>query len=249
MHAYQIWCELDSGPLGVSLNISKPPFKWKMQFEDGSNGIASLYLNQTNNALVVYESSFKVTNLTDLILAIKSTVQSLYDAALLHCGIATRVEIKSYMTDDNNFGRAQLNDVTTLGTSSLLGLSIEETTKCAIDSVVVRMALADLRNAMLNLNDLGLFCYRSIEIMLQDYKESEDEESKTAWPKMRSSLRFEKSYVQPIVDLSVKNRHGNVVNFNKTQAKDLISRTVILLERYCKARVIKNDIDREPILQ
>ncbi len=111
MHVYNIWGQIDSGSLGVMLNILNPPFKWQMQFENGTKGIASLYLNQTNNLLVVYESHHKVQNLEDLSQSVKSVVQSLYDAALLHCGIAARIELTSIMTDENVFGRIQLNDV------------------------------------------------------------------------------------------------------------------------------------------
>lgn len=213
--------------------------------------MAALYLNHTTNALVVFESSQKIEQekIADLILSIRSIVQTLYDAALLHCGIATRVELTSIMMEGKDFGRIQLNDVKSLITPGSLGLTIEEATRCSIESSIVRMALADLRNALLNLNDFGMFCYRSIEVMMGDYKESDDEDSKLAWPKMRSSLKFEKSYVQPIVDLSVKNRHGSATHVQQAQAKDLASRAITLLGRYCKVRVMKSKIDQESILR
>jgi hypothetical protein len=251
MHVYHIWGNIDAGAMQVLLDIANPPFRWALEFEDGTSGIASLYLNRTSDALTVFESSHKLEKgkLTDLVVSIRSTVQSLYDAVLLNCGIAARMELTAVMAEGNDFGSIQLNDVKLLVTPASLGLTVEEITRCSIESSIVRMSLADLRNALLNLNDFGMFCYRSIEVMMQDYKESDDEDSKETWPKMRSSLKFEKPYVQPIVDLSVKNRHGNATRVQQAQAKDLISRAVTLLGRYCKVRVMKRNIDQESILR
>ena len=111
------------------------------------------------------------------------------------------------------------------------------------------MCLSDLRNASLNLHDAGMLCYRAIETIMQDFKVSEDEESKITWPKVQSSLRFDKSFVEPVNRCSKSNRHGKPIFLNAENARDIIRRSLLLVGRYSRSKILGLSIANEQLLK
>jgi hypothetical protein len=249
MYIYQVWCDIESGSKSIHLEVESPPFAWEIIFNDGFKAKAKLLLCNGKNALITIVCDRDVVALAELFQAVVCHVQALYDATLFKCGISSAVYARAAILPNGQMANIIFNDVNNVIDQDALGLSIEQITKCAIQSGVVRMCLSDLRNASLNIHDAGMLCYRAIEAIMQDFKESEDEESKITWPKVRSSLRFDKSFVEPVNKHSISNRHGKMIFLSAENARDIIQRSLLLVGRYSRSKILGLSIADEQLLK
>lgn len=248
MHTYQIWCDIESGSLGVQLEVQDPPHRWNIELEDGGRSQAAVHLCQGRSALVVLTCESEVARPDLLVQLIIQQIQGLYDAALIQCGISARVIGRAALLPDGRMASLNFHDVRSLIDPTASGLTLEELTRCAIESQVIRSCITDLRNATLAPQDSGMLCYRAVETMMQSYKTSEEEESREAWPRIRQALRFEKSYVDPLVAHSMANRHGRPMTITPEQLRDLATRVLSLLGRFARVNHLARPLTVEPVL-
>jgi hypothetical protein len=249
MSTYQIWCDIESGSKGVQLNVENPPFAWNIAFEDGRKASATLHLCNGKNALITIECDRQPENIEGIIKVAVQHVQALYDAALFTCGISGMIIARAVLLPDGKMANILFNDVGQLIDYNAIGITVEQITRCSIDSEIVRMCLQDLRNASLNLQDAGMLCYRAIETVMQDYKATDEEESKVTWPKVQNSLHFEKSFVDPVNEYSKSNRHGKPVYLSTAIARDIIRRSLTIIGRYARVKVLSQSISDEEVLK
>ena len=253
MYTYQLWCDIESGQKFIQLKVENPPFTWEIIFPNGLKAKSTLLLCNGKNALINIvcdrdcDSDVKI--LGELFQTMVRHVQALYDATLFKSGISSEVYARAGVLSNGQMANIFFNDVHNVIDQDALGLSLDQITRCSIQSDVVRMCLSDLRNASLNLYDAGMLCYRAIETMMQDFKESEDEEPKNTWPKVRSSLRFDKSFVEPINKYSIPNRHGKLIFLSAEDARDIIRRSLLLVGRYSRSKILELSIAKEPLLK
>jgi hypothetical protein len=71
-----------------------------------------------------------------------------------------------------------------------------------------QMVLGDFTNAMRFPVGTGFYCYRAIEAMMQFMKESEGEDEKKAWPRLRERLRVERAAIDAVKAHADLPRHG-----------------------------------------
>ena len=249
MYTYQLWCDIESGSKCIQLEVTSSPFAWEIIFDDGFKAKATLLLCNGKNALITIVCDREVVALAELFQTVVNHVQALYDAALFKCGISGTIYARAAVLYNGQMANIIFNDVNNVIDQDALGLSVEQITRCSIQSGVVRMCLSDLRNASLNLHDAGMLCYRAIEAIMQDFKASEDEDSKITWPKVRDNLRFDKSFVEPVNKYSISNRHGKPISLNTESARDIIRRSLLLVGRYARSKILGLSIANEELLK
>lgn len=239
MHTYQIWCDIESGSLGVQLQIANPPHQWTLQLGDGGSATATVHLCHGKNALVILDCEHEVKRPDWLVKLIIQHLQALYDSALFMSGVSAQIIGRAALLPDGKMANLLFNDVRSLIDSSATGTTIEELTRCSIESQIVRTSLIDLRNACLFPQDAGMLCYRAIEGVMQTYKQSDEEASKEAWPRMRHALKFEQSYVSDLSKHSVANRHGKPLNITADEQRTLLLKALTILGRFARLEVLK----------
>jgi hypothetical protein len=94
-----------------------------------------------------------------------------------------------------------------------------------------------------------MLCYRAVESVMQTYKQSDSESSKEAWPWMRDSLRFEKTYVDPLVSYSISNRHGTPLIITTEEGRNLLTRALTIIGRFARVSVLQKSIAAESLLK
>jgi len=249
MYRYHVWCDIESGSDGIQFEIKDPPYKWNFEFEDAGTSTAAVHLCQGKNALVVLDCQKEADKPDLLIQSVIQHVQALYDAALFRCGISATVIGRAALLPSGQMANLKFHDVRRLIDSAATGLTIEEITRCSIESQVVRTCLSDLRRASLNLQDAGMLCYRAVESVMQTYKESDSDSSKEAWPRMRGALRFEKTYVDPLVSHSISNRHGTPLIITTEEGRNLLTRALTIIGRFARVSVLQKSIATESLLK
>jgi hypothetical protein len=246
MNTYQIWCDIESGTLGIQLQIEKPPHQWALQLEDGGSATATVHLCHGKNALVILNCEHEVKRPDWLVRLVIQHLQALYDAALFMSGVSAQVIGRAALLSNGQMASLLLNDVRSLVDLSATGMTIEQLTQCSIESQIVRTSLVDLRNGCLNPQDAGMLCYRAIEGIMQTYKQTNEEESKEAWPRMRQSLKFEKSYIDVLSKHSVANRHGKPLSIAADEQRLLLCRALTILGRFARSSILgKSLVDDE----
>ncbi|MGY8664066.1 hypothetical protein Q3C01_17095 [Bradyrhizobium sp. UFLA05-109] len=92
-----------------------------------------------------------------------------------------------------------------------------EATPPAIDTSILlavganpeaQLVLADFTNAMRFPVGTGFYCYRAIEAMMQFVKDTDDENDKVAWPKLRERLRVSREAIDAVKAHADLPRHG-----------------------------------------
>lgn len=249
MYRYHIWCDVESGSDGIQFEIKDPPHRWNIKFEDGGTSTAAVHLCQGQNALVVLDCQSEASNPDLLIQSVIQHVQALYDAALFSCGISGTVIGRAALLPNGQMANLKFHDVKRVVDTEATGLTVEEITRCSIESQIVRTCLSDLRRACLNLQDAGMLCYRAVEGVMQSYKQSDSDSSKEAWPRMRDALRFEKSYVDSLVTHSTSNRHGTPVILTMEEARNLLARALTIVGRFARVSVLQRSIAAEAVLK
>lgn len=249
MHTYQIWCDIESGSTGVQLEIENPPHRWALVLEDGGAGTATVHLCNGKNALVVVECEHEVKRPDWLIQLVIQYLQALYDSALFLSGISAQIIGRSAVLPTGQMANLQFNDVRSLIDPSATGLTLEQLSRCSIESQIVRVSMMDIRNACLKPQDSGLFCYRAIEAIMQAYKQTDEEDSKRVWPRMRQDLKFEKTFLDPLIKHSVANRHGTPLVISGDEQSLLINRALRILGRFAMSSVFQQPLTSETVLK
>ncbi len=249
MYRYHVWCDIESGSDGIQFEIKDPPHRWNIEFEDGGTSTAAVHLCQGKNALVVLDCQREASKPDLLIQLIIQHVQALYDAALFSCGISGTVIGRAALLPSGQMANLKFHDVRRVIDLEATGLSLEEITRCSIESQIVRTCLSDLRRASLNLQDAGMLCYRAVESVMQTYKQSDSDSSKAAWPRMRDDLRFEQSYVGTLVSHSISNRHGTPLTITTEDGRNLLTRALTIVGRFARVSVLQRSITAEAVLE
>jgi hypothetical protein len=249
MYRYHVWCDIESGSDGIQFEIKDPPHRWSIEFEDGGTSTAAVHLCQGKNVLVVLDCQREASQPDLLIQSVIQHVQALFDAALFSCGISGTVIGRAALLPNGQIANLKFHDVRRVIDPEAMGLTVEEITRCSIESQIVRTCFSDLRRASLNLQDAGMLCYRTVESVMQTYKQSDSESSKEAWPRMRDALRFEKSYIDTLVSHSISNRHGTPLTITTEEGRNLLTRALTIIGRFARVSVLQKSIAAEVVLK
>lgn len=87
----------------------------------------------------------------------------------------------------------------------------EKVLALALNSQPLRLALANLREAVRMTGDTGFFCYRAIESIKQNfYAEQDGKDDKPSWNRLRDALRINRDWIDALTKHYEANnqRHG-----------------------------------------
>ncbi len=113
-------------------------------------------------------------------------------------------------------------------------LSFEELLSVMSKSPHLHRALGDLREAIRSPFDTGLFCYRAIECVRQHFKEDKDGDNNSpSWECLRQNLRIERSWIQPLENLSKEQRHGSSPYMSESERVRLMQHAWKVVDRFC----------------
>ncbi len=100
----------------------------------------------------------------------------------------------------------------------------------------IRLALANVREAMHSPHNTALLCYRAIENLRQCYAtfdmNGEEIDRKASWASMRESLRIEESFFDAIRIASVPQRHGLSKYMSGQERTEAVKRTRMVIDRF-----------------
>jgi hypothetical protein len=100
----------------------------------------------------------------------------------------------------------------------------------------VRLALADLRNAIREPADTCVNCYRAVESIRQEYR-GEGPESQTArrrsWDRLREILDVEEPELRWLEDLATPRRHGEAVDVTHADRERALRLARRVVEQHC----------------
>lgn len=104
----------------------------------------------------------------------------------------------------------------------------------ALFSTDTRLAqiFADLRESIRAGTDTAFHCYRAIEDIRQTFVKAETEDRSVSWQRLREALRVDRSWIDPIESIAVKQRHGVPVFQTGPEREDAWKRTWRLVDRY-----------------
>ena len=100
----------------------------------------------------------------------------------------------------------------------------------------LRLAVANVREAMHSPHNTALLCYRAIENIRQCYakfdENGEELDRKLSWKNMREALRIEESYFDGIRMASVSQRHGLSTYMSGQDRIEAVKRTRTVIDRF-----------------
>lgn len=100
----------------------------------------------------------------------------------------------------------------------------------------VRLALADLRNAIREPTDTSANCYRAVESIRQEYLSSESPGSnsiKQSWIRLREATGVEESELRWLEDLATPRRHGASVDVTHADRERALRLARRVVEQHC----------------
>lgn len=114
-------------------------------------------------------------------------------------------------------------------------LAVEEIIDLQAGCFPLQNALSDLRQASWSPEDAAFHCSRSIEAIRQHFVLAEDQgETSLSWGRMRSALRFERSWVDWLArGVVVQSRHGDLSNVASVRNDKALLCAWWIVHRFC----------------
>ena len=180
------------------------------------------------------KSKVKVTDDQTLRNIVSDTVRLFTDAYGYVHGFAYDVEITSMTTNYDNthqvFGvqineiKADLQNRPYQNIQEFIPLLFTE------EFFQLRIALSDLRLAMKYPKDTGVFCYRSLESLMQYFNENDDRGR--AWDNLKKNLNIDQSWLDEIRNNAWSARHGKPILLGNELRVDIMRRTWKVVDRF-----------------
>jgi hypothetical protein len=97
-----------------------------------------------------------------------------------------------------------------------------------------------------------IVCARAVE-GIRELMSKPNSNTKQAWQHFRDTLRLDRTYVDPITDISKDSRHGKFVHIHGDEENEIIPRSWRIMDRFFEFRkrggVDSLPVERFPILK
>lgn len=230
MSIYQFLCRIRPETASIRLDVTHPPLTLKI---DGTEAdVCTLRLLLAGADVVLHvTTSTPIQDIPTLKNQIQTVINSIVDGVCYYTGQVVSVEITSVILDPPwlvPFG----NKSDTIAQHALHVALLQDCFfELAVSSVHLRSALADLREAVGSPNDTGFFAYRSVEAIMQSFKDTEGD-SKKAWQQLRDNLRVSETYLKDMTKFATSNRHGALIPMSGSQREVLILKARSVIHRF-----------------
>jgi hypothetical protein len=94
-------------------------------------------------------------------------------------------------------------------------------------------ALADLRESIRSPIDTGLFCYRAVESIRQQFVQPGESKDNKSWERLRQALAVEESFIKSIKLFADDPRHGKTPYISGPERVDCMKRAWVIVDRFC----------------
>lgn len=211
---------VDVTPLEIDLSAGSANFKGK--------AIINISVSQISVVLNV-ETDIDIFTMKN---AVEHTVRVLIDTYGYISGRGYDIEITSVVDPDNK------QTVFGVGIPELEAdqkerpLHFSETLQLALKSRQLQHAFFNLREAIRSPWDTGFFCYRAIECIRQDFKETTGKDETKSWEKLRKNLKIEKSYFDKVIKFAFPQRHGSMPEMTGAERVELMKSAWAVVDRY-----------------
>jgi hypothetical protein len=213
--------------LRVSFNIQDPPIRQTIESKIG-NFDYSLLLNDTDDVIVKINSSIEFDDLPTLFDMVRSFTQSFYDTALLSTGISSRVDFSTIYLPNKTL--AQIQNFTPWMPTDLFNIETE-TLFILKNNPTIRIAILDIKYALLEPDLTPLFAYRAIEGIMNSFDELHNDRNKK-WLLLKENLNLTKDFFNLTMSRSVENRHGKRLDQTMQERKTCVYTALITLQRF-----------------
>ncbi len=217
----------------------QPPHEVIVLHHDGKSSLLKISLTASQVIVTVHTNS--VEDVLEMKNRVTRSVRNLTDSLGFVVVAALDVEIISCVTPDGehyvfNTAFDGLLDHELGSPESVL--IFNELIAHANRSAFVRMALADLRNAIREPLDTCVTCYRAVESIRHEYLEGNADTSstrKTSWVRLRSAIGLSEEDLRWLEERATPRRHGrpiDVTGGDRQRALRIARRTI---EGHCLA--------------
>lgn len=230
---YIIYASITPSFRGIKFNVLSPPLTLDIR-----NGIDNFKLeflfNHTDTMLLRVTSNAEFSDITTTLNNVKYHTQLLFDTVLLTTGFLNTVTITSVLLPDKQFAQIDLDNVSLWHRKELIDIDTETLFRLNFEDFSLKIAIADLRSALIQPNLTALFSYRSIETIMQSFVSNDSKEDrKKAWDNLRENLNLSRDYFKKVEIFSTASRHGKEINQTFDDRKECINTALIVLNRYC----------------
>jgi hypothetical protein len=215
----------------IRLDVTNPPLTLRVGGTSAKDCTLRLLLAGSDVALHVTTSEV-VEDVATLKNQIQTVTNAIFDGTTYYTGLVVTVEITSVILEHPWLARFENKSEGVEREAHASALRHDIFFSLAIESVDLRSALSDLREAIRSPNDTGFFSYRAVETIMQSFRENAEEEPKRVWPRFRESLRISAEYVKAMTAFSTSNRHGVVVPVSAQAREELLIRARTVIHRF-----------------
>jgi hypothetical protein len=230
MPIYQFLCRIRPETASIRVEVSHPPLTLSVGGTEADVCTLRLLLAGADVVLHVTTST-PIKDIGTLKNQIQTVTNSIFDGLCYYTGKVISVEITSVILEQPWLVTFESKSDAISREASQLALPQDQFFALAISSVHLRSALADLRDAVHSPNDTGFFAYRSVEAIMQSFKQPE-EDSRTAWQRMREHLRISESYLRSMTFFSTANRHGALTAISGSERESLVIKARSVIHRF-----------------
>lgn len=211
---------VDMTPLEIELNAGSANFKGKATIAISVSQI-SVVLNVETDIDI-----FTMKN------AVEHIIRVLIDSYGYISGRGYDVEITSVVDPNNKqtvfgIGIAELEAI-----QNERPLPFPKIVQIALQSKQLQHAFFNLRESIRSVWDTGFFCFRAIECIRQDFRESNDKDEKKSWERLNNNLRIKKTYLEEVRKFALPQRHGRMPEMTGTQRVELMKTAWSVVDRY-----------------
>lgn len=211
----------------VSFSIQDPPIRLTIESKIGKFDY-TLLLNNTDDVIVKINSSIEFDDLHTLFDLVRSFTQSFYDTALLSTGVLSRVDFSTIYLPNKTL--AQIQNFTPWLPTDLFDFKTE-TLFILKNNPTARIAILDIKYALIEPDLTPLFAYRSIEGIMNSFNKGYNDRNKK-WLLLKENLNLTKDFFELTMKLSVENRHGKLLDQTMQERKVCIYTALITLQRF-----------------
>ncbi len=231
MATYVFLARIRPETASIQLDVKNPPLTLRVGGTEAGECTLRLLLAGSDVALHVTTSD-EVRDLGTLKNQIQTVTNAIFDATTYYTGLVVTVEITSVVVPHPWLARFEVKSEAVAAAAAGTAVAQDVFFNLAVESVDLRSALADLREAIRSPNDTGFFAYRAVETIMQAFRSSAQEESRTVWPRFRSTLRLSEPYLKSMTPFSTLNRHGTISPLSGQVREELIIKARTVIHRY-----------------
>ena len=213
------------------------PYLLVMQVPTGGRFRAKVLI-ETSQVSVVVDSD--ITDLATLRNYVEQTVRNFVDAYGYIEGRGYDVEISSATLETGDLVVFDVEVAELQNNKTERPVSFQEIIKLLfLDPTssgqlgVLRMALAEIREAIRSPHDTGFHCFRAIECLRDHFVRPEDcDETKSSWFRLRDALQIDRSWFHPLEKYAFPQRHGSFPSMTGQERVEMLQRTWRVIDRF-----------------